>query len=255
MSRRRAPTSSITTTTTATRPVPPTGVLERGIAVLECFNEERLRLSLRDVAEYAGLDKATLLRLLGVLVKARLVQRSESGLYSPGPALLHMGMLYRNSFDLGSRLQPVLHAVMERTGETTAFYVRSGDERVCLYREMTPKEVRHHVEPGTRRDLASGGASAHILLYYTGSPTPHARQIVEQGFVLTRAERVPEMASIALPVFDGDGDFLGALVVIGLASRHPPEAQLAGVAFAREQLASHGFLTQPLPGWTPPVAA
>ena len=73
--------------------------------------------------------------------------------------------------------------------------------------------------------------------------------------MLPRAERVPEMASIALPVFDGDGDFLGALVVIGLASRHPPEAQLAGVAFAREQLASHGFLTQPLPGWTPPTAA
>jgi len=227
------------------RPSPPVGVLERGICVLECFSEDRLQLSLRDFAELSGLDKATLLRLLGVLVKARMVLRSESGQYSPGPALLHLGMLYRNSFDLGARLQPVLQAVMRRTGETTAFYVRSGDERICLYREITHKEVRHHVEPGTRRALAAGGASAHILLHYTGSPTPHVKQIQEQGFVLTRAERVPEMASIALPVFERDGAFLGALVVVGLASRHPEEAQLAGVAYAREQLATHGFLTHP----------
>lgn len=243
---RRASSSADTPKDDVLRPTPPIGVLERGISVLEAFSEDRLRLSLRDLAECTGLDKATLLRLLGVLVKARMLQRSESGHYSPGPALLHMGMLYRNSFDLGSRLQPVLHAVMQRTGETTAFYVRSGDERVCLYREITHNEVRHHVEPGTRRDLASGGASAHILLHYTGSSTPHLGQIKEQGFVLTRAERVPEMASIALPVFEGDGHFLGALVVIGLASRHPEAAQLSGVAFAREQLALHGFLTRPM---------
>lgn len=248
---RRTPPPPAASTSTAPRPTPPVGVLERGITVLEAFSEERLRLSLRELAEHTGLDKATLLRLLGVLVKARMLQRSESGQYSPGPALLHLGMLYRDSFDLGSRLQPVLHAVMQRTGETTAFYVRSGEDRVCLYREITHNEVRHHVEPGTRRHLASGGASAHILLYYTGSPTPHSKQIEEKGFVLTRAERVPEMASIALPVFEGDGSFLGALVVIGLASRHPEEAQLAGVAYAREQLALLGFLTRPPAGWTP----
>ncbi|MET4576174.1 IclR family transcriptional regulator [Ottowia thiooxydans] len=243
---RRASSPADSPIDAATRPTPPVGVLERGISVLEAFSEDRLRLSLRDLADSTGLDKATLLRLLGVLVKARMLQRAESGHYSPGPALLHMGMLYRNSFDLGSRLQPVLHAVMQRTGETTAFYVRSGNERVCLYREITHKEVRHHVEPGTRRDLASGGASAHILLHYTGSPTPHVQQIQDQGFALTRAERVPEMASIALPVFEGDGQFLGALVVIGLASRHPEAAQLAGVAYAREQLALHGFQTRPV---------
>ena len=254
MNRRTAPKTT-PPPAAATRPVPPSGVLERGIAVLECFTEERLRMSLRDFAACTGLDKATLLRLLGVLVKARMVQRSENGQYAPGPALLHMGMLYRSTFDVGTRLQPVLHAVMTRTGETTAFYVRSGDERVCLYREITPSEVRHHVEPGTRRDLASGGASAHILLYYTGSPTPHARQIAEHGFVITRAERVPEMASVALPVFEGDGTFLGALVVIGLASRHSPDAQRASVALAREQLAQHGFLSRPPADWVPaPVA-
>lgn len=233
---------------------PPSGVLERGVSILECFREDRLRLSLREIAEFTGLDKATLLRLLGVLQRARMVHRFESGLYSPGPALLHMGMLYRSSFDLGTRLQPVLLAVMQQTGETVAFYVRTGDERVCLYRQNTLKELRHHVEPGTRLPLSAGGASAHVLLHFTGGSTALAGQIEDQGFVITRGERVPEMASIALPVFEGDGGFIGSLVVIGLASRHPVAEQLKGVATAREQLALQGFATRPPKDWLPGLA-
>lgn len=233
---------------------PPVGVLERGIAILESFSQDRLRLSLRELAELTGLDKATLLRLLGVLVRARMVARLDSGQYAPGPALLHMGMLYRSTFDLGARLQPVLREVMLHTGETVAFYVRSGEERVCLYRENTLKEVRHHVEPGTRVPLSAGGASAHILLYFTGGETPRADQIAHDGYVITRSERVPEMASIAVPVFESEGSFLGSLVVMGLASRQSVEAQRAGIAFAREQLRLHGLSTEPPPGWRRPGA-
>jgi DNA-binding IclR family transcriptional regulator len=234
-------------------PTPPVGVLERGIAILECFREDRLRLGLRDLAELTGLDKATLLRLLAVLTNARMVQRAENGQYTLGPALLTWGMLYRGSIDLGTRLQPVLRAVMEQTGETVAFYVRSGDERVCLYREHTQSEVRPHVEPGTRLPLAAGGASAHILLHYTGGKTAQAAHIARHGYVITRSERVPEMASIALPVFDGDGSFSGSLVVMGLASRHSREAQLGALDVAREQLALQGFASHPPKGWHSPV--
>ncbi|WP_239142873.1 IclR family transcriptional regulator [Variovorax sp. WS11] len=235
-------------------PKPPVGVLERGISILGCFSEERLRLSLRELAEGTGLDKATLLRLLGVLVRARMVHRFESGSYAPGPALLHMGMLYRSTFDLGTRLQPVLHNVMRQTGETVAFYVRSGNERVCLYRENTSKEVRHHVEVGTRIRLADGGSSAHVLNFFTGGKTPHAAEIREKGYAMTRSERVAEMASVALPVFEGDGSFLGALVVIGLASRHDAQAQRKAVEVVRSELAEQGFVTRAPAGWRPPSA-
>ncbi|MGY2488341.1 IclR family transcriptional regulator [Cupriavidus sp. CP313] len=226
-------------------PMPPAGVLERGIAILKCFNEQRLRLSLRELAECTGLDKATLLRLLGVLTRARMIHRFESGTYAPGPALLHMGMLYRSTFDLGTRMQPVLYNTMRETGETVAFYVRSGDERVCLFRENTSKEVRHHVEVGTRLRLADGGSSAHVLNAFTGGKTPQAKTIAEKGYAMTRSERVPEMASVAVPVFDGDGTFLGSLVVIGLASRHSEEAQLRAVEVVRRELAQQGFRTSP----------
>ena len=40
----------------ASAPKPPAGVLERGISILECFREDRLRMSLRELAECTGLD-------------------------------------------------------------------------------------------------------------------------------------------------------------------------------------------------------
>lgn len=234
-------------------PKPPTGVLERGISVLECFGEDHLRLSLRDLAERTGLDKATLLRLLGVFIKARIVHRYDSSTYALGPALLHMGMLYRDTFDLGSRLQPALHRIVEQTGETVAVYVRSGEDRICLYRENTTKEVRHHVEVGTRISLKDGGSSAHVLRAFTGGATPLARDIFEKGYAMTRSERVAEMASVAVPVFDADEDFIGALVVLGLASRHDEAAQRKAVEIARHELAQQGFRTAPPASWTPPT--
>lgn len=230
-------------------PRPPSGVLERGIAILEAFRQDRLRLSLRELAELTGLDKATLLRLLAVLMRSRMVQRLDSGQYAPGPALLHLGMLYRNTFDLGERLQPVLRELMRHTGETVAFYVRSGEERVCLYRENSLKEVRHHVEPGTRLPLASGGASAHVLLYFTGGATPHRAQLEQHGYVITRSERIAEMASIAVPVFESERGFLGSLVIMGLASRQSVEAQHKGLELGRRLLEQQGFSSAPPAGW------
>ena len=234
-------------------PRPPSGVLERGIAILQCFGEERLRLQLRDIAEATGLDKATALRLLGVLVKARLVQRDERGCYALGPSLLHMGMLYRRSFDTGSRLQPALRETMERTGETVAFFVRDGDDRICLFRENSTHELRHHVEVGTRLPLAAGGSSAHVLKAYTGGATPLAAAIRRDGYAITREERVPQMASVAVPVFELDGTFEGALVVVGLVPRQSAAAQKAAVRVARDALARQGFVATPrsLPAGSP----
>ncbi len=227
----------------------PSGVLERGIAILECYTEERLRMPLRELAQATGLDKATVLRLARVLVNARLLHRFGDGSYAPGPALLHMGMLYRRTFDMGSRLQPVLRRVMEATGETVAFFVRSGEERVCLYRENSDQPLRHHVDVGARVKLADGGSSAHVLLAFTGGATPQAAHIASEGYAITREERVPQMASVALPVFDGDGAFLGALVVIGIASRQRPTAQRKAVKVARDELSTLGFACRPPKGW------
>ncbi|MCY1383804.1 hypothetical protein D9M69_719660 [compost metagenome] len=68
---------------------------------------------------------------------------------------------------------------------------------------------------------------------------------------MTRSERVAEMASVAVPVFDADDAFIGALVVLGLASRHDEAAQIKAVDIVRHELAQQGFRTTPSAACTP----
>ncbi|KAG1478289.1 hypothetical protein G6F53_014279 [Rhizopus delemar] len=72
---------------------------------------------------------------------------------------------------------------------------------------------------------------------------------------MTRSERVAEMASVALPVFDADDAFIGALGVLGLASRHDEAAQLKAVEIVRHELALQGFRTTPPAAWPPKADA
>lgn len=236
----------------AERPAPPAGVLERGLVVLECFSHARPRLQLRELAELTGLDKATLLRMLGTLVRYGYVRRFDDGRYAPGPAVLRLSGIYLSTFNLADRLQPVLGRVMQQTSETVAFYIRSGDERVCLYRDNTPRGVAHHVEVGNRIPLAEGGSSAHVLMAYTGAVSPTAAEVRAKGYWITRNERLPDLASVAVPVFEGDGQFLGALVVIGPSSRQTKAWQMGAVEIATRELAAQGFSTRP-PGASQPA--
>ncbi|MBB5693156.1 IclR family transcriptional regulator [Muricoccus pecuniae] len=224
---------------------PPSGVLERGLLVLSCFTEERPRLHLRDFAAITGLDKATLLRMLGTLAAHGYVRRGEDGRYAPGSAPLRLAALYHATTDFPARMMPVLEAVAERTGESAAFYAREGEDRVCLLRANAPRALRRQVETGERLPLRAGGAAAHVLLAHTGGETPFAAEVLSRGHLSTAAQRDPELASVALPVFEGDGRFIGALVVSGPVSRQTE----AGFARAREIAAGllhgQGFSVSP----------
>ena len=227
------------------KPTPPIGVLARGLTVLECFSEENLRLPLRDLAQLTGLDKATLLRMLNTFIEFGYVQRGPDGRYSPGHSLLRLGALYRATFDLGARIQPVLRKIMEQTRESVAFYIREGEQRVCLYRENVPRDVRYVFEIGTRVALIDGGSASHVLRAYTDRSTSRTREVRENGYAITRAERSPELTSVSVPVFEREGELLGAIQITGLLNRQSTEEQQHAAAIARGLLIEHGFGAPP----------
>lgn len=223
---------------------PPSGVLERALLVLDSFSKAEPRLHLRELAARTGLDKATLLRQLGTLQRAGWTQRFDDGRWAPGPAALKLAGVYLATFGLADRLQPVLARVMQATGETVAFYIRSGDERVCLLRDNAQRGVAHHVEVGNRIPLAAGGSSAHVLQAWGGDDSPHAAAVRAKGHWITRNERLPDLASVAVPVFEGDGRLLGALVVIGPSARLTRATLQQAAAVTARELAAQGFAVQ-----------
>jgi DNA-binding IclR family transcriptional regulator len=141
--------------------------VERALSILDAFTGDRPALSLAELAARTGFYPSTILRLASSLTRFGYLRRGADSLFRLGPAPMRLGLIYRQSFNLTDYVRPALARLVERTGETAAFYVREGDKRICLYRHHTPRQIRHHVEEGTELPL-DRGASASVLMAFTG---------------------------------------------------------------------------------------
>ncbi|SHK04658.1 transcriptional regulator, IclR family [Roseomonas rosea] len=192
--------------------------VERALSVLEAFADGTPRLALADIAARTGLYPSTILRLAGSLGRFGYLRRDEHGLFRLGPASLRLGALYRQAFSLSDHVRPALRRLVTRTGETAAFYVREGESRICLYREPSPRPIRHHVEEGAALPL-DRGASGHVLMAHTGGEGHRLDAVRARGLAVSLGERDPETAAVAAPIRGHGGTFLGALGVTGPRGR------------------------------------
>jgi DNA-binding IclR family transcriptional regulator len=196
--------------------------VERALKLLEAFEGAATWLELRELAARSGLNKATILRIARSLEAYGHLRRDAQGRYALGPGLWRLGSIYRQSFDIGDLIRPVLQDLVEETRETAAFYVRIGDARVCLYRRNSPRPARHVVEEGNRLPL-NAGSGGHVLMAFAGTPGERYDQIRRDGYCVSRGERDPDVVGIGAPVFGADRELTGALLLSGLKSRFGDE--------------------------------
>lgn len=131
--------------------------------------------------------------------------------------------MYRQSLDLGDLVRPTLRRLVEATGETASFYIRDGNERICLYRVNSSRAVRHHLDEGQRLPL-DRGAAGHVLAAYGNRPGARGKKVLEQGYYVSLGERDPEVAA-AVPVIDNQGKLRGALSVSAIRTRFDAQSQ------------------------------
>ena len=212
--------------------------VERAFQVLDCFDGSVANLSLADLSRRTGLYKSTILRLSVSLERFGYVVRREDGRFRLGPTTWRLGAAYRRSFDVAEIVRPELKALSDATNETASFYVRDGDSRVCLYRSEPPRAIRHSIAEGARMPL-DRGASGRVLLAHSSGEPPRAdtARIKEAGYAVSLGERDPEVASIAMPVFDNEGWLRGAVAVSGLITRFQDERQPPLIAALRQSQA------------------
>ena len=192
--------------------------VERALSILDVFDERSARLSLTELAKRTGLHPSTTLRLAVSLEFWGYLRPDPDGNFRLGPTVLRLGSLYQESFDLGAVVRPVLKNLSETSGETAAFYVREGNDRMCLYRYHSHHPLRHHIEEGIRLPL-NRGAGGHVLSAYTGENEPVHQTVRADGFRASFGEREPETAAVSVPVFGSAGAFIGALTLVGTRSR------------------------------------
>lgn len=220
--------------------------VERGLKILSAFQEGAQDLSLAELSRRTGLYKSTILRIATSLEAKRFLARGTDGVFRLGPELWRLGSLYRRSFDLGEYVRPVLRSLVAATTETASFYVRDGDQRICLYRINSPRAARHHLDEGVRLPL-DRGAAGRVLLACTEAERSKALPlggVPETTLAISRGERDAEVGAVAVPVIDAAGHLRGALSVSTLLTRLNADTE---TVMTNALMAGTGRLARTLP--------
>jgi IclR family pca regulon transcriptional regulator len=220
--------------------------LEKGLKVIEVFDQERSRLTIAEVAEATGLTRAAARRYLITLAHLGYM-RHENKQFSLTPMVLRLGQSYLHSARLPRIVQPLLYRLAYSLGEAASAGVLDHDQLVCVAAVSAGQLVSATLQPGTRVP-AYCTASGRMLL--ASLPQQQIERFLEralpeqitqhtivnkdrlaleiararaQGYALVDQELELGLRTIALPLKNFRGEVVAALNISVHAGRLPPE--------------------------------
>ncbi|WP_407122191.1 IclR family transcriptional regulator C-terminal domain-containing protein [Bradyrhizobium sp. STM 3561] len=137
----------------------------RGLAVIQSFGAENRAMTLAQVAERTGMDRAVARRLLLTLVElgfARLHERR----FELTTRVLRLAYSFLSSAGFGASLQPFLDQLARSIGETVSLAVLDEAEVVFVARSDIPGRRLSYVVTTGMRLPAFSSASGRVLLAY-----------------------------------------------------------------------------------------
>lgn len=221
--------------------------LEKGLKVIEAFDQERSRLTIAEVAEATGMTRAAARRYLITLAHLGYM-RHEDKVFSLTPAVLRLGQSYLHSARLPRIVQPALYRLAYAVGEAASAGVLDHDQLVCVAAVSAGQLISVTLQPGTRIP-AYCTANGRVLL--ANLPQADLERFLErvrpepiteytivdkdrlaldlartrtQGYALVDQELELGLRTIAVPLKNFRGEVLAALNISVHANRLPVEA-------------------------------
>lgn len=212
--------------------------VEKALLLLQQFDEHQAEHSLTRLAELAGYDKATTLRMLRALSKFGLVeQRSTNKTYRLGPGVLHLARVREACTPVLEVTMPLLRELHERSGlETAHLALLSGSrlttqgviegafanrisfavgEASVLHASATGIVTLAHL-PEDRLASLLPQRLPSLTKYTPTSRSALKRLLVKarrQGYFENRELNEIGCCSIASPLFDHSGSAIGAFAI------------------------------------------
>jgi DNA-binding IclR family transcriptional regulator len=160
-------------------------VLDKVLHLLDVV-EYSQPVSLQELVDLIGLPRTTAYRLLTALETHGFIRRNDGGRYVTGSRYATSNLLQVTP--------PILHALTQRTGESSQLFVRRGNQRLCLVAIESPAELRTIVPVGALLPLDKG-SGGRVL---TSDPNS-----IKGGWLESVGERSPGVASVSAPVMQG----------------------------------------------------
>jgi IclR family pca regulon transcriptional regulator len=224
--------------------------LMRGLAVIECFDAEHTRMSITDVSQRTGLERATARRCLLTLVHLGYATY-DGKFFELTPRVLNLGHSYLAATPLPRLIQPFLEELSRATSESTSAAVLEGTDILYVARASTRRVMSINLAPGARlpayctsmgRTLlaalpaseATEILSRSDLIAYTpntkadiASITTELAVIAAQGFAVIDQELELGLCSIAVPLFNAMGQVVAAINIGAQTARAPTSRMIA----------------------------
>ena len=222
--------------------------LAKGLRVLDCFGAETPKLSVSDVAEKSGLDRASARRCLLTLHSEGYTDY-DGKFFTPTTRVLRLGTGTLAALPMPQIVQPWIDQLSEKIGESVSVSILDETEIVYVARAAQRKVMSIGLMPGSRL-LAHTTSMGRVLLaalpeqaacalveasdltprtpYSQTNPSVIMNEIAkvrEQGYALIDQEVEIGLRSLAVPIFGSRGEVEAAMNV-GVAAVQSSADQL-----------------------------
>ena len=203
--------------------------VEKAMGILELFDAESPSLTLQDVVQLTGLNRATAYRFCQTLLFLGFLERTGDRGYRPGMKTLLLGHAAFATLELPEIAWPYLEELQSATGETANLAVRDGAEIVYLMRLKSAQLVNIQLFVGSRLPVYCTSMGKAILAFLPAddlkqvladcsfeSHTPNTItsatrlkqelvQVRRKGFAINDEELELGLRGVAAPIFDSEG--------------------------------------------------
>ena len=221
--------------------------LERGVALLRCFSEERRHLSTAEIARLTGIPRPTATRLAATLVALGLLKVDRAGdKLMLGPGVVSLARVFLAGLDVRAVARPVMQDFAESFGGSVYLAVRDGLEMVLIEAcRARSSMLSARLDVGSRVPMAN---SALGRAYLAGVDPAVRAQLVESlrlarghdasaldaglaraledarrhGYCISAGEFHREINSVSVPLAGPEGEVM-ALNCGGAAYAFPEE--------------------------------
>ena len=234
--------SMVNRSTTRESPTGSAKALVKGIAIVDLLASKGGGLRLTDLVNRIDLPRGTVVRLLGVLVDARLISPSSDGLYRLGPRCASWGSEFLGSFELQKLAADVMDALVELSNETCHLGVLDGRSVLYIHKVESQHSLRMVSRVGGRNPLHCTGVGKALLAFmpqdeqerYLAEPlerltvntTVDRNALISElqdtrcrGYALDDGESEVGVRCIGVPIFNHLGELAGSLSLSGPTTR------------------------------------
>jgi DNA-binding IclR family transcriptional regulator len=220
-----------------------TQAVVRALTVLKSFDDERPVWTLADLSRSLNLNKTTVFRLLTALESEGLIRRgSTAETYALGPAMVILGARAMRSYSLREACKPELKSLAETSRETATLEILTGKDVVILdevrgahligsvqsigtrwpaFATSTGKSILAHLQQEQVNPILKGSLPQYTPKTIT-DPDRLRKEFAEikrRGYAIADEALELGFRAVGSPLFQHDGEVIGAISVGGPAAR------------------------------------